>query len=164
MNENLEQLVSRLAINLLGCKKMVSIVESCTGGLISATLTQLPGSSAWFDRGFVTYGNDAKHEQVGVSQLTLDRFGAVSEQVAKEMAVGGVNNSNADFAISVTGIAGPDGGSKSKPVGTVWIGWANHKGDTVAEKCQFDGDRQMIREATVEHALQGALKYFAFDG
>lgn len=131
---------------------MLVTAESCTGGMISAALTDLAGSSAVFDRGFVTYSNEAKMESLGVSGKTLKEFGAVSPQVAEEMAQGALKNSNAQIAVSVTGIAGPGGGSDEKPVGRVYIGIATDKTVTVY-KNNFTGDRSAVRQQTVDRAL-----------
>ena len=135
----------------------VATVESCTGGWIAQTITNISGSSAWFDRGFVTYSNEAKQELVGVSSDTLKAHGAVSRQVALEMALGGVKNSQAKIAVSVTGIAGPDGGTPDKPVGTVWIGWAKQHKSATAEHFRFEGNRYEVRLASVEQALKGLV-------
>ncbi len=128
--------------------------ESCTGGMIAAAITDLAGSSAVFDRGFITYSNEAKRDHLNVSRLTLDQFGAVSREVAEEMAKGALANSNAHVAISVTGVAGPAGGSDEKPVGLVYIG-AQIKGSAPhVTKNLFDGDRASIRAQAVETALK----------
>jgi nicotinamide-nucleotide amidase len=128
-------------------------VESCTGGLIAAVLTAIPGSSDVFERGFVTYSNEAKAELVGVPPALIAEHGAVSEPVARRMAEGGVVHSPADLVVSVTGVAGPGGGSAAKPVGLVWIGLARRDGPTLAERHIFPGDRTAIRAATVERAF-----------
>lgn len=130
----------------------LSTAESCTGGLIAAACTDLPGSSAWFERGFVTYSNAAKIELLGVNASLIDTHGAVSEPVARAMAAGALWHSHAQVAIAVTGVAGPSGGSIDKPVGTVWFGFALSSGVTT-EMCHFEGDRAAIRQATVQHAL-----------
>lgn len=139
---------------------MAASVESCTGGLIARALTETPGSSAWFDRGFVTYTNDSKVELVGVDPATLAAHGAVSEPTAAEMARGGLARSRARLALSVTGIAGPGGAVPGKPVGTVCFGWALSGpggADTVCvETAHFDGDRAEVRRAAALHALSVA--------
>lgn len=143
----------RLAADLLinsGLKLVTA--ESCTGGLISAACTDLAGSSAWFERGFVTYSNDAKMEMLGVEARLLRRAGAVCEGVARAMVVGALAHSHAQVAVAVTGVAGPTGGSPAKPVGTVWFGFAV-PGQVVTEKCHFEGDRAAVRAATVHHAF-----------
>ncbi len=132
---------------------MLATAESCTGGMIAAACTDLGGSSAWFERGFVTYSNEAKIEMLGVDARLIDQHGAVSEAVASAMAQGALARSRAQVAVAVTGVAGPAGGSKAKPVGTVWFGFATPTG-LVTEMRRFDGDRAAVRAATVEHALQ----------
>jgi len=140
----------------------LTTAESCTGGLIAATCTDLAGSSAWFDRGFVTYSNDAKTEQLGVPPELIAAHGAVSEPVARAMATGALARSHAHMAVAVTGIAGPSGGSPDKPVGTVWLAWAWRTDSRVtavqAEKREFPGDRAAVRQATVHAALAGILE------
>jgi nicotinamide-nucleotide amidase len=136
-------------------KVVIATAESCTGGGIATAITRISGSAKWFDRGFVTYSNDAKREMLGVKRATLARHGAVSEAVAREMAQGAVARSHADVAVAVTGIAGPTGGSKSKPVGTVWFAWASRDGLVQTRHFRFPGNRVAIRLATVYVALQG---------
>ena len=135
-------------------KKQLRLVtaESCTGGLIAAACTDLAGSSAWFERGFVTYSNAAKTELLDVPERVLRRAGAVCGPVAQAMAEGALAHSQAQVAVAVTGVAGPSGGSPAKPVGTVWFGFAL-PGQVLTEKCHFDGDRAAVRQATVRHAL-----------
>ena len=130
--------------------------ESCTGGLISGYCTDLAGSSDWFDRGFVTYSNSAKADMLGVPMDLIERYGAVSEPVARAMAEGALARSQAQVSVAVTGVAGPSGGSAEKPVGTVWFGWCVN-GQTSSECQRFNGDRAAVRRATVEHALCGLL-------
>ena len=127
--------------------------ESCTGGLIAAACTDLPGSSSWFERGFVVYSNEAKIELLGVRAALITEHGAVSEEVARAMAQGALRHSRAQVAVAVTGVAGPGGGSAAKPVGTVWFGWATPAG-VVSERRCFSGDRAEVRRATVHYALQ----------
>ena len=136
-------------------KKRLRLVtaESCTGGLIAAACTDLAGSSAWFERGFVTYSNAAKTELLDVPERVLRRAGAVCGPVAQAMAEGALAHSHAQVAVAVTGVAGPSGGSPAKPVGTVWFGFAL-PGQVLTEKCRFDGDRAAVRQATVRHALE----------
>lgn len=130
--------------------------ESCTGGLIAATCTDLAGSSDWFERGFVTYSNESKTELLGVDAALIAAHGAVSEPVARAMAQGALAHSHAQIAVAVTGIAGPGGGSADKPVGSVWLAWATAAG--VQTECQqFAGDRNAVRVATVRYALQRVL-------
>lgn len=135
----------------------MACAESCTGGGIAAALTDVAGSSAWFDRGFVTYSNDAKTEMLGVDAVTIEAAGAVSEQTVIEMAQGALVYSNAQLSVAVSGIAGPGGGSADKPVGTVWLAWATEAG--VRARCErFAGDRLAVRAAAVDHAVLGLLE------
>lgn len=136
--------------------KTLTTAESCTGGGIAYMLTEVVGSSAWFERGFVTYCNKAKQEMLGVSPKTLLSHGAVSEEVAAEMAKGALKEAKADLALSVTGIAGPTGGSDVKPVGMVCFGWASAKG-VFTGTCQFEGDRYQIRRSAIAHSLAQIL-------
>lgn len=131
--------------------------ESCTGGLIAGAITAVPGSSQWFERGFVTYDNQAKIELLGVRAETLQRFGAVSRETALQMASGAVGRSHADMAVAVTGIAGPDGGSADKPVGTVWISCCRRGREPEACCHHFAGERSAVRAQTVIAALQGLI-------
>ncbi len=142
------------------CGATIATAESCTGGLVAGAITAIAGSSAWFERGFVTYSNLAKEEELGVSPSTIERFGAVSEETAREMAEGAVRASSAHWAVAVTGVAGPDGGSSEKPVGTVWFAWAG-PGHLEALRRQFDGDRSAVREASVRVALEGLIDRLA---
>ncbi|WP_249661412.1 CinA family protein [Variovorax sp. PCZ-1] len=130
--------------------------ESCTGGMISAACTDLAGSSNWFERGFVTYSNEAKTELLGVDAALITAHGAVSEAVARAMAFGAIRHSLAQVSIAVTGVAGPTGGSVAKPVGTVWFGFSV-QGQLYSEMMRFDGDRAAVRSQTVVHALQRVL-------
>ena len=156
MSDSLLQRVYQLADKLTERGLRVCTAESCTGGLIAKSFTDLPGSSAWFERGFVTYSNQAKMDLLQVREATLRADGAVSLETALQMAAGALANSAADLAVSVTGIAGPDGGSEEKPVGTVCFGFAI--GDRVdAERCHFDGDRAAVREQSALHAVEGLL-------
>lgn len=131
----------------------VTTAESCTGGWVAKTLTDIAGSSAWFERGFVTYSNEAKSQMIGVSGATLLDHGAVSEPVVVEMAIGALRAARADYAISVSGIAGPDGGSAEKPVGTVWFGVASASGQGVTQRECFAGDREAVRRQATAYAL-----------
>ena len=131
----------------------MATAESCTGGMIAAACTDLAGSSNWFERGFVSYSNEAKTELLGVDAALITRHGAVSEAVVRAMVQGAVRHSRAQVAVAVTGVAGPGGGSPAKPVGTVWFGWATPAG-VVSEMRRFDGDRAAVRTATVCHALE----------
>ena len=145
-------LTKTLAEILLSRNWTVSLAESCTGGLVSATLTELAGSSEWFERGYITYSNEAKTECLEVPARLIESHGAVSEPVAKAMAEGARINSGSDVAISVTGIAGPSGGTAEKPVGTVCFGWATEN-QTLTKTMHFNGDRQAVRQQATEFAL-----------
>ena len=149
---NASNLTKTLAQILLSRNWSVSLAESCTGGLVCATLTELAGSSEWFERGYITYSNEAKAECLDVPPQLIQSHGAVSEEVAKAMAEGARINSGSNVAISITGIAGPSGGSAEKPVGTVCFGWATEN-QTLTKTMHFDGDRQMIRQQAAEFAL-----------
>lgn len=138
----------------------MATAESCTGGLISAACTDVAGSSAWFDRGFVTYSNDAKIQMLGVPAEVIAAHGAVSEAVAQAMAFGAFASSSAQVSVAVTGVAGPTGGSPQKPVGTVCFGWCIN-GVVTTQTQHFEGDRQRIRQASVTHALHGLLERIA---
>ena len=148
-----QQQLQTLASNLATQNLKVTCAESCTGGLLAANLTRLPGSSAWFDMGFVTYSNEAKQQMLNVNPSTLAHYGAVSEEVVREMALGALISSKADYALSISGIAGPTGGSEEKPVGLVWFGLASKK-RIWAESKIFNGDRDQIRAQAVQHAVQ----------
>lgn len=141
-------------------QQWITCAESCTGGGIAKAITDVAGSSAYFDRGFVTYSNSAKHQLLGVAEATLAAYGAVSENVVREMALGALKTANADLAISVSGIAGPDGGSEEKPVGTVWFGFAARSGRVLAHKMCFAGDRDAVRLQATIFALQTVLDEF----
>ena len=145
-------LTAQVAEQLLSKKLLMATAESCTGGLIAAACTDLAGSSVWFERGFVSYSNAAKTELLGVPADLIEAHGAVSEPVVRAMVEGALRHSRAQVAVAVTGVAGPGGGSPDKPVGTVWFGWATPDGVVTDKRC-FDGDRQQVREATVQHAL-----------
>jgi nicotinamide-nucleotide amidase len=156
MNKDSAALVQQVADRLLKHRQKVCTAESCTGGLIAKTFTDLAGSSDWFERGFVTYSNQAKNEMLAVPASLIEDYGAVSEAVATAMASGALRHSRADFSIAVTGVAGPGGGSDEKPVGTVWIALASAN-ELVAKRYQFDGDRQAIREASLISAIEALL-------
>ncbi|MFC4159468.1 CinA family protein [Chitinimonas lacunae] len=149
-------LAERLGLALAARGWRVSAAESCTGGGIAAAITDIPGSSAWFDAGFVTYANSAKTALLGVDAATLAMHGAVSEATAREMAMGARRVAAADLAVAVSGIAGPAGGTPEKPVGTVCFAWAG-PGFVDSEQCCFEGDRAAVRQQTVRHALEGLL-------
>lgn len=135
----------------------VVTAESCTGGGIARLLTDEPGASSWFERGFVTYSNLSKEEMLGVPRTTLDTHGAVSEEVVLAMARGALAHSNGDVSISVSGVAGPDGGSPDKPVGTVWIGWGLGENATEAQHFLFPGDRDEVRNRSMLAAIEGLI-------
>ena len=156
----IESLIGELAARLKRQSQRVVTAESCTGGLIAAAITAQAGSSAWFERGWITYANEAKSEELGVDASLIATHGAVSEPVAAAMARGAYAHSHSDYAVAVTGIAGPDGGSPEKPVGTVCFGWANqHRCKT--ETLAFTGNRQSVRAQAVEHALAGLLSFLS---
>ena len=157
MNDELRALCEQLAERLQARGWMLATAESCTGGLIAAACTELSGSSNWFERGFVTYSNDAKTELLGVDAGLVAQHGAVSEVVARAMAFGALRHSRAQASVAVTGVAGPTGGSPQKPVGTVWFGF-QVDGQLTSETRRFDGDRAAVRAATVEHALRRLLQ------
>ncbi|WP_212768898.1 nicotinamide-nucleotide amidase [Pectobacterium versatile] len=138
----------------------LTCAESCTGGWLAKSITDIAGSSGWFDYGFVTYSNLAKQRLVNVNAETLERNGAVSEAVVNEMAAGALQAADADFAISVSGVAGPDGGSEEKPVGTVWFGFTDKQGGAFAQTMRFSGDRNAVRLQSVHFALQTLLDAF----
>ena len=150
------QLCAQVAQALLAQGWKLATAESCTGGMIAAACTDLAGSSQWFERGFVTYSNEAKVDSLGVDPALIAQHGAVSEQVARAMAFGAVRHSLARAGVAVTGVAGPTGGSTDKPVGTVWFGF-HVDGRLTSETRQFDGDRAAVRAATVQHALRRLL-------
>ena len=157
----LSDTINQLKTHLIDHHLVLSAVESCTGGLVSSKLTDFEGSSQWFDRGFVTYSNQAKVDLVSVDPKTIDKYGAVSEPVAKQMALGGLINSQSQYSLSITGIAGPGGGTEEKPVGMVCFGWAWIEDDKqyhskVATQL-FKGDRQDIRLQSVNYSLSSLL-------
>ena len=164
--QTIQQLSERLGVALRAQHLMLATAESCTAGGIGYAVTLVPGSSAWYDRGFVTYSNEAKMQMLGVSVAYLRDFGAVSEPVARAMAIGALTHSAAQVAVAVTGIAGPDGGSPEKPVGTVCFAWAIRREPAVppwvkTQTLRFDGDRASVRTDTIITALQtlvGLLK------
>ena len=164
MSEKIEDpllaLAARLGAAALARATMIATAESCTGGLVAGAITSIAGSSGWFERGFVTYSDLAKQQQLGVAPSTIARFGAVSEETAKAMAQGAVRGSAAQWAVAVTGIAGPDGGSPDKPVGTVWFAWAGPD-HLQALRRQFDGDRAAVRQASVRVAVEGLIDRLA---
>lgn len=156
--QQLEALAARVGALLLANGQWLATAESCTGGWVAQCLTAVAGSSAWFERGFITYANAAKQEMLGVGAETLAAHGAVSEAVAAAMAAGALRHSHADWALSITGVAGPSGGSPEKPVGTVCFGWAGPDGRLESETRHFAGDRAQVRTQSVRHALEGVLQ------
>ncbi|HEJ7172439.1 nicotinamide-nucleotide amidase [Serratia marcescens] len=161
MSENqLRRLSVLVGEKLKAQGRWITCAESCTGGGIAKAITDIAGSSAYFDRGFVTYSNAAKHDLLGVSEATLAAHGAVSEEVVREMAIGALRAAQADLALSVSGIAGPDGGNPEKPVGTVWFGFAGSDGRGLSRKMQFEGDRDAVRLQATIFALQTAIDEF----
>jgi len=157
MNDTVLALCAELATVLQDKGWLLAAAESCTGGLIAGACTELPGSSNWFERGFVTYSNQAKQELLGVDPAAIAAHGAVSEVVVRAMAFGAVRHSRAQASVAVTGVAGPSGGSAAKPVGTVWFGFSV-AGRLTSETHRFDGDRRAVRQATVEHGLRRLLE------
>jgi len=155
---SLAQQVENVAEVLLLQDKTLATAESCTGGWVAKCCTDKAGSSAWFERGFVTYSNQAKQDQLAVKAATLDKNGAVSLAVVEEMALGALHHSRADLSVALTGVAGPGGGSPDKPVGTVWIGWGTKNGGVHSICFHFDGDREAIRRQAVFEALSGIIK------
>jgi len=140
---------------------MLVTAESCTGGGVAQAITEVAGSSVWFERGFVTYSNQSKQQMLGVAESCLRQYGAVSEAVVREMVAGALRNSAAQVAVAVSGIAGPDGGTLEKPVGTVWFAWGVAHGLTLAQRHRLDGDRAAVREQSVHIALQGIIDLLA---
>lgn len=158
--DTLTTLATLVGARLRAAGETLATAESCTGGWVAQSVTAIAGSSEWFERGFITYTNAAKQEMLGVSPATLERHGAVSEQTAGEMAAGALEHSHAGFALSITGVAGPAGGSRAKPVGTVCFGWARRADGAVrVETRHFDGDREAVRRQSVIHSLQGAIEW-----
>ena len=152
------QLVHELAEELKGRGLVCATAESCTGGLIGASLTSVSGSSEWYVGGVISYANSVKTGLLGVSETDLEEQGAVSEAVVRSMALGACRATGADLACAVSGVAGPGGGTPEKPVGTVWIGWSLH-GETRARKFRFSGDRDAVRAQTVCEAVRGMLRW-----
>jgi len=153
----LKQLAERLGDALLRHGRKVAVAESCTGGWVAKCLTDIPGSSAWFDRGFVTYSNAAKREMLGVSGDILVTAGAVSEQTVLAMAAGALAHSEADLALAISGIAGPGGAVPGKPVGTVCFAWATKDSQQQVDTQYFSGDREAVRRQSVAHGLRGLI-------
>jgi nicotinamide-nucleotide amidase len=157
----LDELAERVGQKLRAAERHLVTAESCTAGWIAKAVTDIPGSSQWFECGYVTYSNAAKQRDLGVAASTLEQFGAVSEQTVREMAEGALRVSGVTVALAVSGIAGPDGGTPDKPVGTVWFCAAARQGraiDIIAEQKHFEGDREFVRRHAVNHALRLILK------
>jgi len=158
---NSEQAITNLAAKVGQSLRQMDLqivsAESCTGGWLGQAITAIEGSSAWYERGYITYSNQAKHEVLGVSMATLEKHGAVSEITAREMALGAQRNSRAQVSIAITGIAGPTGGSEIKPVGTVCFAWILKDFPVESEMCLFSGNREAIRRQSVIKALDGLL-------
>ncbi len=157
----MESLAAQVGNALKAQGMMLVTAESCTGGGVAQAITEIAGSSAWFERGFVTYSNTSKVEMLGVRQATLDKHGAVSEATVREMVEGGLTHSHGHIALSITGIAGPDGGTHDKPVGTVWFAWGIKHGTSIARVHHLQGTRAEIRAQAVTIALQGILEILA---
>jgi len=154
----MDQLAMQVGKALLAHGMLLSTAESCTGGGVSSAVTDIAGSSAWFDRGFVTYSNQAKIDMLGVAPDTIQRYGAVSEATVREMVAGALQHSKAQIALAVSGIAGPGGGTAEKPVGTIWFAWGLHQGTCIARMHCLAGNRAEIRTQAVYIALQGVLE------
>lgn len=157
--ESIIALANKLGMTLLKHQLQCAVAESCTGGMLSAYITDIPGSSQWFERGFVTYSNLAKHELLGVPKQLIKKHGAVSEATARAMAEGALRNSHAGITVAITGIAGPGGATMDKPVGTVWIAWAGNSKITEALCYHFKGDRGGIRSKAVQAALERLIEW-----
>lgn len=160
-DQQLHDLAIRVGETLQSRNLRLATAESCTGGWVAKVLTDIPGSSNWFDRGFISYSNAAKVESLGVKEATLIEYGAVSAETVAEMAAGALTHSAADMALAVSGIAGPDGGTADKPVGTIYLAWMLEEGLLHTEIHHFEGDREAIRRMTVAAALEGLLDVLA---
>lgn len=157
MEPDIAQLSTALGDVLSARHWRLAVAESCTGGGIAAAVTDVPGSSAWFDRGYVTYSNESKQEMLGVDAEILAAHGAVSEAVVRQMAEGARQRAGVELAVAVSGVAGPGGGTPEKPLGTVWLAWAGQGQETRARTFHFDGERVDIRRQAVAAALSGLL-------
>ncbi|WP_149450153.1 nicotinamide-nucleotide amidase [Escherichia albertii] len=160
IDSELMQLSEQVGLALKARGATVTTAESCTGGWVAKVITDIAGSSAWFERGFVTYSNEAKVQMIGVREETLTQHGAVSEPVVVEMAIGALKAARADYAVSISGIAGPDGGSVEKPVGTVWFAFASASGEGITRRECFSGDRDAVRRQATAYALQTLRQQF----
>jgi nicotinamide-nucleotide amidase len=153
----MEKLAKKIGAVLRSANQMLATAESCTGGWAAQVVTSVPGSSGWFERGFISYSNEAKRELLGVRKVTLKESGAVSEETAREMALGALARSKATVSLAITGVAGPGGGSRAKPVGTVCFAWATGSG-VRSETRHFKGGRESVRRQSVVHALEGVIE------
>lgn len=159
-DSTLRAVAQEVATHLLNRGESLAVAESCTGGWVAKVCTDLPGSSGWFERGFVTYTNEAKREMLGVTPETLAASGAVSEATVAEMAQGALQQSRAQVSLAISGVAGPGGATSAKPLGTVCFAWAR-KGEPVqTERCRFEGDREQVRRQAVQYALSGVVRRF----
>ncbi|MET0015000.1 MAG: nicotinamide-nucleotide amidase [Sedimenticola sp.] len=158
MDQELEQLSLKLGERLAAKGLVLATAESCTGGWVAKALTDIAGSSGCFDRGFITYSNEAKQEMLGVARETLERHGAVSEPTVREMVLGALANSRADVAVAISGIAGPGGGSDEKPVGTICFAWGKGGEEPLAVTYLFEGDRDAVRRQAVITAMKGVIE------
>lgn len=157
-----ENLVTQVGKALVDYDSMVVTAESCTGGMIAEALTSIAGSTAWFDRAYITYSYESKREMLGIKELTIQKKGAVSQECVEEMALSALQQSHAKVSVACSGIAGPGGATPGKPVGTVWLAWAvQGQEEVISQEFLFDGDRQAVREKTTEAALMGIMKLIA---
>lgn len=163
MSAEQQALLQNLAVLAIEQKLIIATAESCTGGMIAAAITDMPGSSEWFDRGFVTYSNSSKQGLLGVTDETLAGPGAVSAATVAQMAQGALARSDATLTVSVSGVAGPGGGSENKPVGTVWIAWASDDYGHYTRHFLFQGDRAAVRDQTVTEAIRGLVRCIVSD-
>lgn len=154
MGVNNYPLARKLGLKLKAAGKMLAVAESCTGGALARVITRVPGSSEWFDCGFVTYSNLSKVELLGVDEKAIDKYGAVSEEVARQMALGVIKYSHADISLSITGVAGPSGGTLEKPVGTVWVGLALKGGGCQSHQAFFEGGRKYVCVCSIAYGLK----------
>ncbi|WDX14331.1 nicotinamide-nucleotide amidase [Salmonella enterica] len=159
-DSELMRLSEQVGLALKARGATVTTAESCTGGWLAKAITDIAGSSAWFERGFVTYSNEAKAQMIGVREETLAQHGAVSEPVVVEMAIGALKAARADFSVAISGIAGPDGGSEEKPVGTVWFAFTSVSGEGITRRECFSGDRESVRRQATTYALQTLWQQF----
>lgn len=163
ISTQLNLIINDLAIICTKKALKIATAESCTGGGVAYELTSLPGSSHWFERGFVTYSNLAKIQMLGVDQDTINQYGAVSQEVARQMAEGAIKNSNANISLAITGVAGPEGGSLNKPVGSCWFAWSSSVFDTQSQQQIFVGDRQLVRLQAILFSIKKLLQLIKFN-